>query len=304
MARHTLRAAFLSAALLATGLLPTRAAAQDPSITVPKQHVDAALRARLPKEILDAGELTSVNNGSFPPYEIVSGNRTVTGASADLQDALGQLLGITIKHETVSGLAAILAGIKSGRYQLAGGPIGDFPEREAQNDFVDFVQEFVVFAVQSGNPKGIKSLADSCGARIAVMAGGSAERVIKAQAENCAKAGKPALEVQSFGDQPTSILAVRSRRSDAFFSSQAPLTYFVQQTNGQLQLAGVGEANGFRNLYQGTVVPKGSALGGVVLDGYKILFANGTYAAIMKKWGLEGNMIPQPGLNLAGAAAK
>ena len=76
---------------------------------------------------------------------------------------------------------------------------------------MDFVQEFVVFAVQSGNPKKIGTLADTCGDRIAVMSGGSAERVLKQQAEDCAKAGKPALEVQSFPDQPTSILAVRSR---------------------------------------------------------------------------------------------
>jgi polar amino acid transport system substrate-binding protein len=281
-----------AAVLLATCLLCAPAIAQ--------QEVDQALRARLPKEILDAGELVSVNSGSFPPYEIVGDTRSITGASAELTDALGALLGLRIRHETVSGLASILAGIRSGRYQLASGPIGDFPERQAANDFVDFVQEFVVFAVQKGNPKGIRSLADACGNRIAVMSAGSAERVIKQQAEDCLKTGRPAIEVQSFPDQPTAILAVRSRRSDAFFSSQAPLTYFTAQSNGQLELAATGEKNGFDDLYQGTVVPKGSALGGVVLDGYRKLFENGTYAAIMKKWKLDGNMIKAPGLNLAG----
>ncbi len=266
--------------------------------------VDAELHGRLPKEVLATGEIVSVNSGSFPPYEIVSDTRSVTGASADLMEALGALLGVKIRHESVSGLPAILSGIKSGRYQLAEGPIGDFPEREASNDFVDFVQEFVVFAVQAGNPKHINTLADACGNRVAVMSGGSAERVLKQQAENCSGAGKPPLEVQSFPDQPTSILAVRSRRSDAFFSSQAPLTYFAAQSNGQLELAAVGKPNGFENLYQGTVVPKGSVLGEVVLAGYQKLFADGTYAKIMKKWGLENNMIKAPGLNLAGQAAK
>lgn len=287
-------------ALLATLLGTVPALAQE----IPQQQVDQALRAKLPQEILDAGEIVSVNSGSFPPYEIVGDDRTLTGASADLSDALGQLLGITIRHETVSGLAGVLSGIKSGRYQLASGPIGDFPEREQANDFVDYVQEFVVFAVQAGNPTGIKSLDDTCGKKIAVMAAGSAERVIKAQAESCAKDGKPALEVQSYPDQPTSILAVRSNRADAFFSSQAPLTYFVQQSKGQLELAGTGQANGFHDLYQGTVVAKGSPLGPVVLQGYQTLFDNGTYAAVMKKWGLEGNMLKAPGLNLAGNPPK
>ncbi|PSJ62982.1 amino acid ABC transporter [Mesorhizobium soli] len=270
---------------------------------IPEQSVNETLRARLPEEIVKAGRMVAVNNGSFPPYEIVTGTE-MTGASAEMTDALGQLLGIKIEHATVGGLPALLSGINSGRYQLAFGPVGDFPSREEANDFVDWVKEYVVFAVQKGNPEGIVSLDTACGKRIAVMAGGSAEKVIKAQAEKCAADGKGAIEVQSFTDQPTSILAVRSKRSDAFFSSQAPLTYFVQQANGQLELTGTGQKNGFDDLFQGAVVPKGSPLGEVLRDGVKELMDNGTYAAIMKKWGLENNMIDAPGINLAGKAAK
>ncbi|GAK72102.1 putative amino acid ABC transporter substrate-binding protein [Agrobacterium rubi TR3 = NBRC 13261] len=265
---------------------------------IPAQKKDEALHARLPEKIRTAGKMTSVNNGSFPPYEIVTGTE-MTGASADLTEALGQVLGVKIDHATVGGLPALLAGVNSGRYQFAFGPVGDFKSREESNDFVDWVQEFVVFAVQKGNPKGIVSLDTACGHRIAVMAGGSAERVIQAQNEKCKADGK-ALEVQSFSDQPSSILAVRSKRSDAFFSSQAPLTYFVSQANGQLELTGVGEKNGFDSLYQGAVVPKGSPLAEVLRDGIKVLMDNGTYAAIMKKWGLENNALKEPGINLGG----
>ena len=275
------------AAMLAHG-----AFAQD----IQKQSVNDELRARLPKEIVDAGKMTTVNNGSFPPYEIVTGT-DLSGATKDISDAIGQLLGIEIGHASVAGLPALLSGIDSGRYQFAMGPVGDYPDRQKSNDFVDWVREYVVFAVQKGNPAGITSLDTACGKRIAVMSGGSAEKVIKEQSEKCVGDGKPAVEVQSFTDQPSSILAVRSKRSDAFFSSQAPLTYFVQQANGQLELAAVGKPNGFKDIYQGAVVPKGSPLGEVLRDSFKILMDNGTYAAIMKKWGLENNMIDKPGIN-------
>lgn len=271
---------------------------------IPALKMDPALHASLPTEIKQAGKMISVNNGSFPPYEIVEGPTSMSGASADLTEALAQLLGIKIEHATVSGLSGVLAGIKSGRYQLAIGPVGDYPDRQKNNDFIDYVQEFVVFAVQKGNPAKINGLEDTCGKRIAVMAAGSAEQVIRKQSQVCTAAGKPAVTVQSFTDQPSSILAVRSKRSDAFFSSQAPLVYFVGQANGQLELTGQGQKNGFGDIFQGTVVPKNSALGKVVLEGYKELFANGTYAAIMKKWKLEGNMIKAPGVNLAQGAAK
>ena len=270
---------------------------------IPKQSVNEQLRARLPEAIRTEGKMISVNNGSFPPYEIVTGTE-MTGASNDLTDAIGQVLGVKIEHATVGGLPALLAGINSGRYQFAFGPIGDFKSREEANDFVDWVQEFVVFAVQKSNPKSITSLDSACGNRIAVMAGGSAERVIQVQADKCKADGKEAITVQSYTDQPSSILAVRSKRADAFFSSQAPLTYFVSQANGQLELTGVGQKNGFEDLYQGAVVPKGSPLGPLLLDTIKLLMSNGTYAAIMKKWNLENNMIKEPGINLGGILPK
>ncbi|MER9072176.1 ABC transporter substrate-binding protein [Mesorhizobium sp. M0904] len=263
---------------------------------IQKQSVNEDLQARLPEEIRTAGKITAVNNGSFPPYEIVTGTE-LSGATRDISDAIGQLLGVEIDHASVAGLPALLSGINAGRYQFAMGPVGDYPDRQKSNDFIDWVREYVVFAVEKGNPQGITSLDTACGKRIAVMSGGSAEKVIKQQAQKCTEGGKPAVEVQSFTDQPSSILAVRSKRSDAFFSSQAPLTYFVEQAKGQLELAGVGQANGFKDIYQGAVVKKGSPLGGVLLDAFKILMKNGTYAAVMKKWGLEKNMIDAPGIN-------
>lgn len=285
-------------------MLGALSAASQAAETIPVQKMDQALHDRLPEAVKSAGKMTSVNNGSFPPYEIVEGPTSMTGASADLTEALAQLLGVKIEHATVSGLPGLLAGIKSGRYQLAIGPVGDYPDRQQKNDFIDFVQEFVVFAVQKGNPAKINGLDDTCGKRIAVMAGGSAEQVIRRQSIACTTAGKAAVTVQSFTDQPSSILAVRSKRSDAFFSSQAPLVYFVQQADGQLALTGTGQKNGFGDIFQGTVVPKDSPLGEVVLDAYKVLFANGTYAAIMKKWQLGGNIISAPGRNLAQGAVK
>ncbi|WP_405847906.1 ABC transporter substrate-binding protein [Streptomyces niveus] len=269
----------------------------------PKLTVDKELNALLPEKARTSGALVSVNNGSFPPYEIAgSDGHSLTGASADLSDALGQLLGVKIEHVTADGLPSELTGIKAGRYDLAIGPIGDFKDRQGANDFVDWAQEFVVFAVKKGNPQGIKDLDTACGKRIAVMGGGSAEGVIKNQSEKCVADGKPAVKVQSYKDQPGSILAVRSGRADAFFSSQAPLTYFVSQSKGELELTGTGQANGFNDLYQGAVVAKDSPLRDVLVKAIQKLIDNGTYGQIMKQWGLSANQLDKPGVNLGGDA--
>ncbi|GAA4216453.1 ABC transporter substrate-binding protein [Actinocatenispora rupis] len=296
-------------ALAALSLAATAGCAKDPTpagggtaaAKAPaKQTLDQALHDKLPASIRKSGVITSVNTGSFPPYTIAgSSSAEATGAATDLLTAVGQILGVKTRQVTVDGLSGELTGISAGRYDFAFGPVGDFKERQTSADFVDWVQEFVVFAVPKGNPKHVNGLADTCGARIAVQAGGSAEEVIKTQSKACVKDGKPAVTVQSYKDQPTSILAVRSGRADAFFSSEAPLTYFVQQSKGQLELAGTKEKNGFDDLYQGAVVPKNSPLAGVLQAALQKLIDNGTYATIMEKYGLDRNKLDKPGVNLA-----
>ncbi|EST21814.1 hypothetical protein N566_27065 [Streptomycetaceae bacterium MP113-05] len=268
----------------------------------PALEKDPKLNAMLPAKIRESKKLVSVNNGSFPPYEIAgSDGHSLSGATADLATALGQLLGVKITHVTADGLPSSLTGIKAGRYDMALGPIGDFKDRQVSNDFVDWVQEYVVFAVHKGNPKKIDSLDSTCGKRIAVMAGGSAEGVIKHQSEECTTSGQPAVKVQSYKDQPGSILAVKSGRADAFFSSQAPLTYFVSQSKGELELAGTGKSNGFDDLYQGAVIPKNSPLKEVLVKALTKLMDDGTYASIMKDWDLSDNTLDKPGVNLGGS---
>ncbi len=271
---------------------------------IPVQTFNPKLQTMLPQDIRDAGTMTAVVNGSFPPYTIVENSNNIKGAAIDFDNAISQLLGIKIEHKSVSGLSAILMGIKSGRYTYDSGPVGDFASREESVDFVDYVQEYVVFAVKSGNPQKIEGLDSTCGKRISVMAGGSAERVIRGQSAKCVEQGEPAINVLSYTDQPTSILAVKSDRADAFFSSQAPLSYFVSVSNGELELTGTGKSNGFGDLYQGAVVPKGSPLAQAIKASYEELHKNGTYDAILNKWNLAGNRLAQPGINLGTTKTK
>lgn len=275
----------------------TASAAAD-EVEIPTQELNEELRAQLPEDIQESGTMVSVNTGSFPPYTIVEGDNEVSGATADFATALEEMLDVTIEHTTIDGLASVLQGMDGGRYDLDIGPIGDFPERQEQATFVDYVQEYVVFAVPTGNPAGIEDISTTCGTRIAVQAAGSAERTIKEQSVTCEENGEEPVEVQSYKDQPSSILAVQSGRADAFFSSQAPLTYFVAQSDGELELTGTGEPNGFDDLFQGAVVPKDSPTADVLLAAFEEMHENGTYDAIMTKWGLDGNTLDEPGINL------
>lgn len=268
---------------------------------IPVQKTDPALNARLPAAIKEAGVIKNCVIGSFSPYTITRADKSIEGAAMDLTKALSEVLGVKIETTKIAGHSATMLGLKSGRFDVAIEPVGDYPDREANYDFVDYVREFVVFAVKKGNPKNIQSLADTCGLKVSVMAAGSAERVIKEQSKVCVKEGKKPVTVLSFEGQAAPAMALTSGRADAFFSSQAPLTYFVSQSGGKLELAAVGQKNGFSDIWQGAVVMKGNPLGPVLLDGMKVLFENGTYKAVMEKWNLGYNQLEAPGMNLATA---
>lgn len=268
---------------------------------IPVQTFDKDLAARVPAAVRQSGVLRNVVTGTFAPHTIQKDGKTLEGATADFSKAIGELLGLRIEHNVVQGFSALLLGIRSNRYDISLSPSGDFPDREKQNTFVDYVQEYVVFAVKKGNPHKIGDIADTCGLRVSVMAAGSAERTIKKQSEACVKAGRPPVTVQSYEGQAAPLLAVKSGRADAFFSSQAPLSWFVRQDPEHLEMAAVGHNNGFGDLYQGVILPKDSPLAPVILDAFRILHRNGTYEAIMRKWGLENNYLKEPGINLATA---
>lgn len=289
---------FAAAALAAAIAFTTSAAS---AAEIPVQKTDPALNARLPAAIKDAGVIRNCVIGSFSPYTITRADKSIEGAAMDITKALGEVLGVKIETTKIAGHSATMLGLKSGRYDVAIEPVGDYPDREANYDFVDYVREYVVFAVKKGNPKGIRSIADTCGLKVSVMAAGSAERVIKEQSKACVKEGKKPVTVLSFEGQAAPAMALTSGRADAFFSSQAPLTYFVSQSGGRLELAAVGQKNGFGDIWQGAVVMKGNPLGPVILDGLKVLFANGTYKAVMEKWNLDYNQLEAPGMNLATA---
>lgn len=278
------------------------AASDTPSPSIDKILADVEtkqkLHDRLPADIKKSGQLKSVMSGAFPPYTIpAKGTNDFVGASIDMRDALAKVLGVKITTNPVEGLSGVLNGMASGRYDFAMGPVGDYKERRDSADFVDWVQEYVAFLVPKGNPNNIKSIEDTCGLKVAVQAGGSAERVIREQSKECEKKGEDAINVQSFPDQPSSVLAVRSGRADTFFSSQAPLTYFASQATGQLAVAAKGKPNDFDPIRQASVFPKDSELKPVIVDAFQVLFKNGTYDKIMKKWGLNDQMLDEPTVN-------
>ncbi|MGW7293952.1 ABC transporter substrate-binding protein [Streptomyces xiamenensis] len=259
---------------------------------------DKALHDALPESVRDKGTLTAAMV-TFPPYVTYKDDgKTLEGASIDLAAAMSALLGVNVEPTVVPDFSQAVTGIQSGRYDFGLGPYADNPDTAKNFDFVDWIQEFVVFAVPTGNPGEVTSLAATCGKPIAVLSGGSAETVLKDQSTTCAAEGKPEVDIRSFQDANSAVLAVQSGRTQAYFSSQASLIYFIDKTDGALELAGTDTPNGFDQLRQGSFFDKDSELIQPLLDGFNKLQSDGTLTEIMEKWNLGDNELETIGINL------
>jgi polar amino acid transport system substrate-binding protein len=316
MHRHIRRSSISLGALAASALLALTACAEPStggsqiekqapgrqeaiSAIIEKVKFNQDLHDALPQSVLDAGKLTVASFNAQPPWVVPSDNpNEFTGVTADFAGALEKLLGVKLERHALAGLAEIKTGIQAERFDFAFGPTGDSLEAQKTLDFLDWVREHVVFAVPAGNPLGLNTLEDTCGVRMAVIAGGTAELVLKDTNAECVKAGKAPAKILTFAQQPAAILAVQSDRADAYFSSQALLTFYVQQEGSGLELAATKQDNGFPDFFQGAAFPKKSELLPVMLDAFRALQEAGVYQDILTEWGLKDAILDEIGVNL------
>ncbi len=288
-----------AAGVLAASACGGTTTSTNPPTLSPSVTADAALHAKLPAAIRDAGVIRFAGD-SHPPYRVVGADgATVTGIDPDIQAALGAVLGVRIETSIVAGLPAALAGMQAGRYDAFNGPVRDTAEREKDFDAIVWMVTRTAYLVPAGSTAGIKSSDDLCGKTVAGVAASVTEDQVKKLTTWCATKGKPAVTFTGLADTNAPILAAQAGRADAAAMTESaaidakakdPNAYsYVTQTDGQG--AGVDQL--------ALLVPKSSGLGPVILDAFKKVFESGEYTRIMNKHGLQKVVVPAPRMNTA-----
>ncbi|MCX4098181.1 transporter substrate-binding domain-containing protein [Nocardia sp. alder85J] len=291
-----------SAALLAGCGSSTSTSSSSTSSAAAAQIPDAKFRQdlhdALPAEIKSAGRLR-LAAFQFPPYEYYKEDgKTPQGIYVQVADALKKVLGVDVDLNIEPSIADIATALGSGRDDASLSSLADLPTTEESFDFADWLKEYVAFMVKKGNPKHITGLDATCGTSIATLQGGPSEQVLKKKTTECVQQGRRPIDIKTFPDQNTAVLAVRSGRADAAFSQQVPLGYYVSQDSG-FELAGTNQSNGFPDLYFGAYALKGKPVLNVLLGAFEALRTDGVYDALLKQYGLQANRIDQFGINLS-----
>jgi polar amino acid transport system substrate-binding protein len=242
-------------------------------------------KAQTPLPLVDAGKLTWGMAPTFPPYESMQDGKLV-GFDVDLVAAMADKIKLTSAPQTIEfkGLIPAILGnridaIISGMY------INE--ERKQVIDFIAYERIGNQLLVAKGNPTHITSVDELCGKRIVVPVGTMYEKEAQAKAAECQSGGKPTLTVMSLTSTAIGALSIKEGRADVLIAAVPTDVALIHESPDAFETAGpVFEAN----TLLGIGVSKDKPALRDALDGaFKALTADGSVAALLKKYGLPAD---------------
>jgi polar amino acid transport system substrate-binding protein len=238
----------------------------------------AAQAQALPDSIKAAKAITVANVPNYPPMEFKDPKK----------------LGTEMKWEEIS-FEQMVSSLTTGRADMILSGMTDTDERQKTLDFVNYLTTGAQFYTTSDNKDTIKEMTDLCGKTVGASRRtsfpGEMEKWSKA---NCEGAGKPALKVVGTDGSADARTQLKQKRLDAAVQGSETLPYLLTLEPGAYYV--VGKA--FTEQFQGMAfAKKDTALRDAVARAMKTAMADGSYKAVLAKWGLEGNGLPSLMIN-------
>ncbi|WP_035845716.1 ABC transporter substrate-binding protein [Kitasatospora azatica] len=288
-----LGAVLVTGSLVVTGCSSSKSSSSGSS-AVPTPTAVASLSALVPADVKAGGKLVVATDASYAPNEFKDASGTIVGMDVDMAKAIAQTLGLTADVQNAT-FDSIIPGITAKKYNMSLSSFSITTEREASVDMVSYFSAGTGTAVKKGNPNKVDAN-DLCGKKVAVQTGTTQADSIKNTINPaCVKAGKPPIpnDGDKFDLQTDVTTALVSGRDDAMLADSPVVDYAVQQTGGQLQTIGsVTDTAPY-----GVVLPKGTDLTKAVQGAIQSLMSNGTYKAILQKWGVQAGAISSSQIN-------
>ena len=235
-------------------------------------------------------------DATYPPDEWMSGTKMV-GLDVSIMSAVAATLGVKFVENNVT-FSAIIAGIKSGKYQIGNSSFTDTKSLEKSANFVDYFKAGEGVYADYGSPASFTSLTDLCGLTLAVVANSPEQVTANSEVAKCPS--NESLSVDSFRTEDEAEAAVLSGEAQEAFVDSQVAGYLVSLSKGRLEL--VGKA--YQPVPYGLATAKtstGEALATALRAALRTLVASGTYHAILQQWGVTQGELPAAKIVIDGA---
>ena len=239
---------------------------------------------------LKDGKITVGSDIAYAPVEFYQeGTQNAMGLDVDLMTALAGALGVDVEFKQVAEFVGIVGDLKAKRYDVVMSAISVTPAREAEIDFIKYFGPVGTGAlVPKGNPKGIHTVQDLCGLKVAAQVGtvqvDQVEGTETTQGLNDTTCKDKQITLTTFPDNPTAVQELNLGRVDAELADDPVAAYSASQSDGKLEAV----TTGYESAPYGIGVRKDSTeLKAVLEQALQRIIADGTYVQILKKWGQE-----------------
>lgn len=241
-----------------------------------------------PAELADSGQITFCSSLTNPPREFRD-NGQPKGSDVELATAIADQMGLTPKwvQSTFDGLIPALQG------QRCDAIVDELfikPEREAVIKMLPYSTSAEQTVVPKGNPQGISDLESLSGHKVGVTNGTTYQALLMDYNKKLKSEGKEPATLVTFPSTADMFNQLISGTVEAAGGTLSSSVYYEGKAGGQLELAGdpfgaVSDGLGFRK--------NDTKLYDAVQEAFGNLRDNGTYEEIFKKYGLEGETLPQ-----------
>jgi polar amino acid transport system substrate-binding protein len=255
----------------------------------------AARAGELPETITQAGELRLTVNSTYAPREYRDpATNQLVGLDIDLATEMAKRLGVKIVWSETP-FAELIPSLQTKRADFVISGISDRSSRRETADFVDYLATGPQFFVRTESAA--KSATDLCGKKVgAVRSTSFPVDIDKWSKQNCETAGLPAIQFVPGENSIDVRNQLKQGRVDAAVQGSETLPYAQQQEPGAYRVIGEPLSRG----YQGIMFRKDdTVLREVVTRQLAAMISDGSYGAILAKYGLGANAVPQPMLNAA-----
>jgi polar amino acid transport system substrate-binding protein len=262
------------------------------------QSAAASPVATVPDDQLKfAGKLVVCIDIPYPPQEDFDADGNPIGSDVDIAREIATRLGLEMQVEN-SVFDTIIAAVTGGKCDIIVSAQNLTAERLQQVNMIPYFIAGQAFVVAKGNPEGISAPLDLCGKSVAAEQGTTEVQYVLGEGDykgaglnkQCADAGKDQVDMQQFQKDSDALLALSSGQVVAYFADSPVAGYYTVQQPDQFELSGVT----VEEAQEGISVPKDKkGLADAVVAALKSMAADGKYAEILGKYGLEDSAVDE-----------
>lgn len=236
-----------------------------------------------PPPTVAEGKLQWGASPTFAPFEFQRDGQTV-GFDVDLMAELARRNGL---QSSMLGMdfVGIIPAVQAGRIDAAASGMYITAAREEVLDFIPYLRIGDQMVVPKGNPAHLTGKDELCGKHIAVAVNTLYEKTAHGLSDACVAAGKPPIDILAVGSSAVVALTLAQGRAEGAISSTSVIAAMMENAPDTFEPLGEPFNTGSR---LGIGVAKTDpALRDALTAALRAMHDDGSYDALIKKWGLQ-----------------